>query len=83
MYQTLPWKVLLLPRFCGSGRMSRELRKSKNGFIAERLCPFKLTGAVHMDVSDGAGTLLMDVVKKDWSEGLLENWDSPGRFYHL
>lgn len=33
---------------------------------------YKMTGAIHMDVSDGAGTLLMDVVKKDWSEGLLE-----------
>lgn len=33
---------------------------------------YKLTGEKHMDVSDGAGTLLMDVVKKDWSDALLD-----------
>ncbi|MFP4016912.1 MAG: xylulokinase [Halanaerobiales bacterium] len=33
---------------------------------------YKLTGEIHMDVSDGAGTLMMDVEKKDWSDELLE-----------
>ncbi len=33
---------------------------------------YKLTGDIHMDVSDGAGTLLMDVEEKDWSDELLE-----------
>lgn len=32
---------------------------------------YKLTGEIHMDVSDGAGTLMMDVEEKDWSDGLL------------
>ncbi len=33
---------------------------------------YKLTGEIHMDVSDGAGTLMMDVKEKDWSDELLE-----------
>ena len=33
---------------------------------------YKLTGEIHMDVSDGAGTLMMDVEKKDWSDQLLK-----------
>ncbi len=32
---------------------------------------YKLTGEIHMDVSDGAGTLMMDVKEKDWSDELL------------
>jgi len=32
---------------------------------------YRLTGEIHTEVSDGAGTLLMDVKKKDWSDGLL------------
>ncbi|MFW6022548.1 MAG: xylulokinase [Bacillota bacterium] len=33
---------------------------------------YKLTGEIHMDVSDGAGTLMMDVEEKEWSEELLD-----------
>ncbi|MEJ6951219.1 xylulokinase [Natronospora cellulosivora (SeqCode)] len=36
---------------------------------------YKLCGEINMDVSDGAGTLLMDVEKNDWSDGLLEKLD--------
>lgn len=36
---------------------------------------YKLTGKMHMDVSDGAGTIMMDVSKKDWSDVLLEKLD--------
>lgn len=36
---------------------------------------YKLTGEIHTEVSDGAGTLLMDVEQKDWSAGLLEKLD--------
>jgi xylulokinase len=33
---------------------------------------YKLTGEIHTEVSDGAGTLMMDVKEKDWSDPLLE-----------
>ena len=33
---------------------------------------YKFCGEINMDFSDGAGTLLMDVEEKDWSDALLE-----------
>lgn len=33
---------------------------------------FRLTGKIHTDYSDAAGTLMMDVVKKEWSEDIME-----------
>lgn len=33
---------------------------------------YQLTGEIHTEVSDGAGTLLMDVKEKDWSDLLLK-----------
>lgn len=36
---------------------------------------YKLTAEIHTEVSDGAGTLMMDVKKKDWSDALLAKLD--------
>ncbi|HLR53029.1 MAG TPA: xylulokinase [Candidatus Avamphibacillus sp.] len=36
---------------------------------------FKLSGALHMDYSDAAGTLLLDVSQKEWSNELCELLD--------
>lgn len=33
---------------------------------------YRLTGQIHMDYSDAAGTLLLDIAKKDWSSELCE-----------
>lgn len=44
---------------------------------------YKMTGAIHMDVSDGAGTLLMDVVKKTGQKAYWKNWVFPGISCHL
>ena len=43
---------------------------------------YKLTGEKHMDVSDGAGTLLMDVVRTGQMHYWI-NWNFPVIFYHL
>lgn len=40
----------------------------------------KMTGDVHMDYSDAAGTLLLDVAKKEWSSTICEAFDIPLSF---
>lgn len=36
---------------------------------------FRLTGAVHMDYSDAAGTLLLDIGRQTWSEDICQSFD--------
>lgn len=38
---------------------------------------FKLTGEYAMDKADGAGTVLMDIAQRDWSQTLLNALDIP------
>ncbi|WP_046175652.1 xylulokinase [Domibacillus indicus] len=37
----------------------------------------KMTGQAHMDYSDAAGTLLLDVAEKKWSEAICEAFEIP------
>ncbi|MFD9627035.1 xylulokinase [Peribacillus muralis] len=37
----------------------------------------KMTGEAHMDYSEAAGTLLLDVAKKEWSSAICETFDIP------
>ncbi|WP_308638313.1 xylulokinase [Paenibacillus silvisoli] len=41
---------------------------------------YRLTGALHMDYSDAAGTLLLDVANKRWSSEVLEAVGLPASF---
>lgn len=41
---------------------------------------FWLTGTQHMDYSDAAGTLLLDVEKKEWSQTILEAFAIPSAY---
>ncbi|MFJ5963163.1 xylulokinase [Bacillus sp. NPDC093026] len=36
---------------------------------------FRLTGAIHTDYSDAAGTLLLDIGKKKWSDDICQQFD--------
>ncbi|WP_033826986.1 xylulokinase [Bacillus andreraoultii] len=36
---------------------------------------FRMTGEIHMDYSDAAGTLLLDIAKKEWSKEICEKLD--------
>jgi len=38
---------------------------------------YRLTGQIHMDYSDAAGTLLLDVANKEWSNRVLEAFGLP------
>ncbi|MGG4477996.1 xylulokinase [Bacillus altitudinis] len=40
---------------------------------------YRLTGAIHMDYSDAAGTLLLDIGEQTWSEELCQTFDIPIR----
>lgn len=41
---------------------------------------YRLTGELHMDYSDAAGTLLLDVAGKVWSDEVLKAFDIPASF---
>lgn len=41
---------------------------------------YRLTGALHMDLSDAAGTLMLDVANRRWSGEVLEAFDLPSSF---
>lgn len=41
---------------------------------------YRLTGAVHMDLSDAAGTLMLDVADRVWSEEVLTAFGIPASF---
>ncbi|MFC5651876.1 xylulokinase [Paenibacillus solisilvae] len=41
---------------------------------------YKLTGELHMDYSDAAGTLLLDVANKAWSGAVLQAFGLPASF---
>ncbi|WP_342567401.1 xylulokinase [Psychrobacillus sp. FSL K6-4046] len=42
-------------------------KKAKTFLLPKDYLRYKLTGQLHMDYSDAAGTLLLDVSKKEWS----------------
>ena len=39
-----------------------------------------MTGTMHMDYSDAAGTLLLDAEKKEWSKPILEKFRIPAAY---
>ena len=39
-----------------------------------------LTGTMHMDYSDAAGTLMLDVAEKQWSQAVLEQFAIPSNY---
>ncbi|QAY68081.1 xylulokinase [Paenibacillus protaetiae] len=41
---------------------------------------YRLTGELHMDYSDAAGTLILDVAGKKWSDEVLSAFDLPASF---
>ncbi|MFW6270232.1 MAG: xylulokinase [Bacillota bacterium] len=47
-------------------------KKVKQVLLPKDYIRYKLTGEIHMDVSDGAGTLMLDVENKNWSDPLLK-----------
>ncbi|EFG2693693.1 xylulokinase, partial [Escherichia coli] len=40
---------------------------------------YRLTGAIHMDYSDAAGTLLLDMGEQTWSQEICQSFDIPIR----
>ncbi|BCB02518.1 xylulokinase [Bacillus sp. KH172YL63] len=46
--------------------------KAKTFVLPKDYVRYKLTGELHMDYSDAAGTLLMDISKKEWSKEICD-----------
>ncbi|MFW5986342.1 MAG: xylulokinase, partial [Halanaerobiales bacterium] len=44
-------------------------------FLPKDYIRYQLTGEINTEVSDAAGTLLLDVEAKDWSQGILDDLD--------
>lgn len=53
------------------------LEKTNVFLLPKDYLRYRLTGAVHMDYSDAAGTLLLDVVNKCWSTEILRTFELP------
>jgi len=53
------------------------LAKAKVFVLPKDYLRYRLTGQIHMDYSDAAGTLLLDVANKVWSERVLSAFNLP------
>ncbi|NIK80345.1 xylulokinase [Paenibacillus castaneae] len=54
--------------------------KAKLFLLPKDYLRYRLTGELHMDYSDAAGTLLLDVAGKEWSSEVLEAFGLPASF---
>jgi xylulokinase len=54
--------------------------KAKLFLLPKDYLRYRLTGELHMDYSDAAGTLLLDVAGKSWSDEVLEAFGIPASF---
>lgn len=54
--------------------------KAKLFLLPKDYLRYRLTGELHMDYSDAAGTLLLDVAGKAWSGEVLEAFELPASF---
>lgn len=52
-------------------------RQVKKIFLPKDYLRYFLTGKFHMDYSDAAGTLLLDIEEKKWSRAILNQYDIP------
>lgn len=52
-------------------------RKTRVFLLPKDYLRYRLTGAVGMDYSDAAGTLLLDIVNQSWSTDILRTFDIP------
>ncbi|WP_147536255.1 xylulokinase [Bacillus marasmi] len=53
------------------------LEKASVFLLPKDYLRYRLTGAIHMDYSDAAGTLILDVVNKAWSADILRTFEIP------
>ncbi|MFB6468915.1 xylulokinase [Cytobacillus sp. Hz8] len=53
------------------------LDKAKVFLLPKDYLRYRLTGKIHMEYSDAAGTLLLDVVNKSWSSEILRTFEIP------
>ncbi|MDA1476962.1 xylulokinase [Bacillus changyiensis] len=68
---TLP-KLLWIKEF-----EAENMEKTSVFLLPKDYLRYRLTGAIHMDYSDAAGTLLLDVVNKSWSSDILRTFGIP------
>jgi xylulokinase len=70
-----------LPKILWVRKNERELFAQAELFLLPKdYVRYRLTGALHMDYSDAAGTLLLDVAAKSWSGEVLASFGLPESF---
>jgi xylulokinase len=70
-----------LPKVLWVREHEPELFARAAGFLLPKdYVRYRLTGAVHMDLSDAAGTLMLDVAGKRWSAEVLQAFGLPASF---
>ena len=67
-----------LPKILWVKRNEPEIyRQSENLVLPKDYVRYRLTGQLHMEYSDAAGTLLLDITEKEWSEEICRLLDIP------
>ncbi|MEW9052870.1 MAG: xylulokinase [Neobacillus sp.] len=62
-----------LPKILWVKENEQEIFKRASVFLLPKdYLRYRLTGKIHMDYSDAAGTLLLDVAKQEWSNEIIE-----------
>lgn len=70
-----------LPKILWVKQNESDLFASANKFLLPKdYLRLRLTGQIHMDLSDAAGTLMLDVANKCWSEDVLKAFGIPSAF---
>ncbi|MBD3858483.1 xylulokinase [Bacillus sp. 28A-2] len=67
-----------LPKLLWVKEHEREIDQQIDMFLLPKdYVRFRLTGAIHIDYSDAAGTLLLDIGEQTWSEEICQAFDIP------
>lgn len=70
-----------LPKILWVRQHEKELFDQATIFVLPKdYVRYRLTGELHMDYSDAAGTLMLDVANKAWSQEVLKAFDLPESF---
>ncbi|MCU9594281.1 xylulokinase [Caldibacillus thermolactis] len=74
--KNIPLEGFTLPKILWVKKHEPDIFKKAKSFVLPKdYVRYKLTGQIHMDYSDAAGTLLLDIVKKEWSKEICDLLD--------
>lgn len=70
-----PLEGFTLPKILWVKEKEPQIFERSNLFMLPKdYLRYRITGAIHMEYSDAAGTLMLDVAKREWSQEVLETF---------